>query len=387
MLDVPSYALLVWSAVFLLRYLDLGAERSLYVAVTLCVLAIYTKYKSAYFALVMGMTLLCVKGRRLFVDRTALQSAGLGAVLLLPLLIVFYKLSAFNLDQAISVPDAVTGRWTFAALTYYARIMGTVVSWPVLLLAACYYIALPFVPWLRLRRADQTLLLTWLIIGYCFYSMIALKEPRHIVTITLPIVLGAVLLLDRVLRTFAWRGAAILAFALAGFGFTMVTRPVPYVTGVRQAAQDVARVAPSESNIAFWGRLDGTFIYAMRAYTRREDLGVVRLDKLLLTNVAVSFEWGFREETLDAAQIVAELERLHVQYVVMQTHYRDDIGVVRELQEALASPQFTEVGRVPMAANYPFSSISEFIIYRAAKQVPRGRVAPSLEVKIMQKRF
>jgi hypothetical protein len=64
---------------------------------------------------------------------------------------------------------------------------------------------------------------------------------------------------------------------------------------MREAAEAVAQLAPPETNVAFWGSHDGTFVYAMRAYSGRRDLGVVRLDKVLLSDVAVYVEHGLRK--------------------------------------------------------------------------------------------
>ena len=125
----------------------------------------------------------------------------------------------------------------------------------------------------------------------------------------------------------------------------------------------------------------------MRAYTGRNDLGVIRLDKLLLSDVAVSFNWGFTQRNLSAEQIVEKLQALHVQYVVTQPQYLDDIDVIRRLNDALLSNKFREVERIPMTANYPFSYINELIIYRAVADVPKGRVAPPIEVKLIHKSF
>ena len=279
------------------------------------------------------------------------------------------------------------GRWTFEGLTYYARVMASVISWPTLVLAVIYCAALPFVPRLRLPKVDAAFLLTWVILGYIFYTMIAHKDPRYILHITYPFALASVLVLDRTLGRPSWRMVAPLALACSVFALTVATRPAPYVTGMRQAAQDVARLAPPETNVAVWGRFDGTFIYAMRAYTGRNDLGVIRLDKLLLSDVAVSFKWGFTQRNLSAEQIVEKLQALHVQYVVTQPQYLDDIDVIRRLNDALLSNKFREVERIPMTANYPFSYINELIIYRAVADVPKGRVAPPIEVKLIHKSF
>jgi 4-amino-4-deoxy-L-arabinose transferase-like glycosyltransferase len=386
MLDVPSYAFLIWAVEFQLRYMKGGSPRALDAAVVCAVLAISTKYNAAFIVGVMVLTLLHARGWRFVFDREALRAGALGIVLMVPAVVIFFKFSAYNLDQAASVQGG-DARWSLEGLTYYARIMGTVISWPILVLAAIYCAALPFAPRLRLPKDDAVFLLSWVILGYVFYTMIAVKDPRHTLLITYPFVLAAVLLLDRMLGRFAWRSVAPLALACGVFAFSLATRPAPYVTGMRQAAQDVARLAPPETNVAFWGRLDGTFIYAMRAYTNRMDLGVVRMDQLLLGNVAVAFERGFVQKDLSAKQIVEQLQTMHVQYVVMQSQYGDEIGVVHRLSEALQSDKFQEVERIPMTANYPFPYLNELIIYRAVAEVQRGRIAPPIEVKIINKTF
>lgn len=388
MLDVPAYALLMWAAEFHLRSIKSQSAVPLYVSVVLAVSAIYMKYNAAFFLGVMALSLIYARGWRFVLfNRTVIGSAILGSVLLLPLLALFVKFSSFNLEQAESVRNAIAGRWTFLGITYYARIMGMVISWPTLVLAVLYYAALPVVPRFRLPRQDMAFFCAWIIIGYMFYAMIAVKEPRHILFVTFPLVLASVLVLDRMLTRYAWRGVIPLALACAVFTYTAATIPIPYVKGMRRSAEDVSRLAPRETNVAFWGRLDGSFIYAMRAYTGRTDLGVVRLDKLLFSDVAISFAEGFTQAKLNAAQIVEKLQDLHVQYVVMQTNYHDDFEVIRQLEKALHSDKFEEVERVPMAANYPFSYVSQLVIYKALADVPRGRVAPPLQVKIIQKSF
>jgi 4-amino-4-deoxy-L-arabinose transferase-like glycosyltransferase len=386
MLDVPSYALLIWAVEFQLRFMKGGSQRSLYAAVVCAALAIALKYNAAFIVAVMVVALLHARGWRFALDRVALRAAALGIVLILPVLVIFLKFSTYDLEQAASIHGALS-RWSLRGLTYYASIFGTVVSWPTLALATIYCVAVPFVRRLRLQKDDAVFLLSWVILGYIFYAMIAVKEPRHIMFITYPVVLAAVLLLERMLGRFAWRSVAPLALACGVFAFSLTTRPAPYVTGMRQAALDVARLAPPETNVAFWGRLDGTFIYAMRADTNRMDLGVIRIDKLLLGDVAVALDLGFSEKDWDAKQIVEQLRRLHVQYVVMQTRYEDEIGVIHRLGEALQSDEFQEVEHIPMTSNYPFPYVTELVIYRATAEVPRGRIAPPIALKIINKAF
>jgi hypothetical protein len=213
--------------------------------------------------------------------------------------------------------------------------------------------------------------------------MIAVKEPRHILFITYPFTLASILFLDRLLARFRFRYAVILILASGILVQTLATCTVPYVTGMREAAQVVARLAPPETNVGFWGARDGTFVYGMRAYSGRPDLGVVRIDKLLFRDLAVYFEHGFAENVMQPEQITDMLAKLHVQYVVMQTGFHDDVGAVKNLEAALASDRFTEVERIPMYANYRNAVVAELIVYRLNEEVPRGRVAPSMEINLL----
>jgi 4-amino-4-deoxy-L-arabinose transferase-like glycosyltransferase len=383
MLDVPAYAFLVWAAEFLVRHLKSGHRWTLFAAVICTVAAAYTKYNAIFFVVPIGISLAHAYGWHVFRQRAVLQAAALGGALLLPLVGIFFVFGSYNLDQAAAIPGAQVSRWSIAELTYYARIMPSVISWPTLVFACLYVLALPFAPALRLARADANFLGGWLLVGYAFYSMIAVKEPRHILFITYPLALMAVLAIDRTLARFGLRYGVSLAIAGAILAMTLSTETVPAVAGMRQAAEAVAQLAPPETNVAFWGSRDGTFVYAMRAYSGRRDLGVVRLDKILLSDVAVYVEHGFKENAISPDELTDTLYNLHVQYVVFQTRYHDDLASVKVLEKTLGSDKFSEVERIPMTANYGKGYLADLVIYRMKAEVPRGRVAPSMQIKLL----
>jgi 4-amino-4-deoxy-L-arabinose transferase-like glycosyltransferase len=383
MLDVPAYAFLVWAAEFLVRHLQSGQRWTLFAAVTCVVAAAYTKYNAIFFVVPIAISLAHAYGWRVLRQRTVLQAAALGGALLLPLVGIFFAFGSYNLDQAAALRGAEASRWSITELTYYARILPSVISWPTLVFACLYVLALPFAPALRLARTDAIFLGGWLLVGYAFYSMIAVKEPRHILFITYPLALMAVLAIDRTLASFSHRYAISVIFAVAVLAATLTTGTVPAVAGMREAAEAVAHLAPPETNVGFWGSRDGTFVYAMRAYSRRRDLGVVRLDKILLSEVAVYFEHGFKEKAIKPDELTDTLRDLHIQYVVFQTRYHNDLTSVKVLEEALGSDKFSEVERIPMTANYGKGYMADLVIYRMKAEVPRGRVAPSMQIKLL----
>jgi hypothetical protein len=145
----------------------------------------------------------------------------------------------------------------------------------------------------------------------------------------------------------------------------------------------VAHRAPPDTNVGFWGTRDGTFVYAMRAYSDRPDLGVVRIDKLLFRDLAVYVEQGCKENYMEPRQITDMLAKLHVQYVVMQTGYHDDVAAVKALEAALGSDKFTEVARIPMYANYRNAVVGTDRLPAKRRRPPRGRVAPPMQIKLL----
>jgi Dolichyl-phosphate-mannose-protein mannosyltransferase len=400
-LDVSMYAWLIWAALFHLRYLKGDSPRNLYLAVVCTAGAMYTKYNAAFFIGVMVLSILYTKGWRSAFHRTTLRAAALGLVLLLPLLFFFFKFATFNLMQAGLSEYATVPRWSFAGLTYYTRFMPNVLSWAIVVLAVAFCIGAlvpqrtavveTVKPKFSGTTNDAAFLLIWLIFGYVFSTVMAMKDPRYTLPFTYPIILASVLFLDWIASRSSLRGGLALAAASVISVVSLVVTPPPYVTGMRQAAQDIAKVAPQETNVAYLGHYDGTFIYGMRAYGGRPDLGIVRLSKVLI-NYTVMLEWGFTQKNWNAEQIIEQLRNLHVQYVAVEAGYGADIQVIKNLNAALGSDRFREVGRIKMQSNYPVGptpvgtnlfGVTEVVIYRAVEDVPRGLVAPSMELNML----
>jgi 4-amino-4-deoxy-L-arabinose transferase-like glycosyltransferase len=89
MLDVPSYAFLIWAVEFQMRYIKGESPRALNAAAVFAVLAISTKYNAAFIVGPMVVALLHARGWRFAFDPAALRAAALGTVLMLPPLTIF----------------------------------------------------------------------------------------------------------------------------------------------------------------------------------------------------------------------------------------------------------------------------------------------------------
>ena len=385
MLDVPSYALLTWSAVWLMRHIDSRRQRDLLLAMLFLVLAVYTKYNSAYFAAGLVAALLAARGWRVLLDRNLWWAAAFGIVLLIPLVAIFFAFGRYNLDQAAAVTTIPVPRWSFDRWTYYAAIIPTSVTCPVFALSLLYLAAV--LAWRRFRLPwpDALLLIASTGAGYAFYSLVAVREPRYDLFLVFPIAVTAILFVDRALARFAWRWTVSVGVAGAILLTGQITRPAPYVRGMREVADMTGGQASRDCNIGFWGRWDGSFIFDLRAYEDRPDLGVVRLDKLLVGDLVISFELGAKDNGLNRNEILDALRRYHVQYVVFQSGFHDDLPSVQVLTALLDSDMFEAIGSIPITANYRFSSLTRLTLYRLREQLPPGRVAPPMQIKMIGK--
>ena len=108
----------------------------------------------------------------------------------------------------------------------------------------------------------------WFVVGYLFFSMVAIREPRYDMTILFPVILFAVLFLAQVLRFLpaATREAVPIVLTLGTAALSLNAGQVPYVKGYEQAARYVTDHAP-KGNIGIILGLPGRFVYLQSAPT------------------------------------------------------------------------------------------------------------------------
>lgn len=383
MLEIPSLAFAVWSAVLFTRYRRESRSSLLYWALVLLVLAMYTKITAGFLALVYGATLLAERRGALLRDRHAWGAAILGLVGLIPLIILTLKFGQANVQSATGVADSLASRTSLAGWTWYLERLPGQLGWPLVAAAAVGVVVLL----MRRRvegflRGDLLFWTLWFLFGYLFFSSIDLKEARHSLFILPPVVLAAVLAFSMLLTA---RGAVVASAVLAALvvGQTVFLRPVHYVGGYAEAADFVARKASRGTAVLFSGYRDGSFVFNMRAREDRSDMSVVRADKILL-NVAVRRELGVKEKELDEAAISERIDSLGVEYVVVQPGFWNDLAVMQRFERVIASEQFEEVARIKTPANYPAHE-KELVIYRNRHPVKPGGGQREIELPIINR--
>jgi len=346
MLEIPACAFLVWSSVVFFRYLDQNNPRLFYLLVVLLTAGAYTKQTVLFMVPVFAWSLYSRKGRAIFKCRHIWTGVGLFGLLLLPLIWVTLTLARFNLELAVKEGSTQVPVFSWAGMFYYLRLFPQQTNWILCILAVLTLIAIAL---RKSWRGDaEKFFAGWLVSGYVFFSLIALKDSRYTVMILLPLVFFAV---QGVVRVTPRIGPfLILAFSLVCYAYTLRETPVPYVLGYAEAVDYVAAHAPRGSVVMFSGYRDGAFIFDMRLREDRRDLSVLRADKLLLT-VKQRRDLGVVQRNITETETAEMLNRYGVSYVVDQPNFWDDLKNMQQLQRVLHTKQFRLVGTIPVVSN------------------------------------
>ena len=282
MLEIPAFAWLIWSTVFFTKYRLSQRKLDLCWCALLLLLAMYTKISTGFMALVFAVTLLNERGLQLFRDRQIWWLTLTSLILLVPLLLMTLKFGQANMQSVVGITDSVASRTTIAGWIWYAKQFPSQLGWPVTIAAALMtgWSATTKDLW-AMPAQDRLFWISWLVLGYLFFSAIDLKEARHDLFIFPPLILAAVLFV-RHCASSPLAPVCLLLLAACVLIQTILFRPVHYVTGYAQAAAWIAENAPANSRVLFSGYRDGSFIFNMRTQEQRKDLSVLRADKLLL---------------------------------------------------------------------------------------------------------
>lgn len=378
MLEIPSFALMVWSGVFFMRHLREERTVWLYISIALIVLAMYTKISTAYVCVAYLICLLQTRGAHVFRDRHSYIIAGVALISLIPLIVLTLKFGQANIQSVGGIADSKVSRASIDGWIWYAKMMPSQLGWPALIAAIIGLLA-TFRSWASVKSLSLPLL--WLSVGYLFFSAIDLKEARHSVFLLLPLSLFAVLGLKAFLSESRAAGVTMVALGVVTLGITVLTRPVAYVAGYNEVADFIAAAAPKNSVVVFSGYRDGSFVFAMRAHEERRDISVVRADKLLL-NVAVRRELGVEEKDIPESKIPPMLDQLGAHYIVAQPGFWTDLEAMRRFENVLNGAHFEPIKRFVISANYEGPE-KELVIYRNKGDVAEGPVNIRIDLPII----
>ncbi len=370
MLDVPATAWLVWGVYAFARFVRFDRGRDLTISAVLLLAALYTKYNVAFIAAVLLLTLIAVQGATVVRDRRVLWTALAAIVGALPAIALLLIFGSANFQSAADLSGELP-RWSLAAWLFYPALLPQIVGWPVLGLAITALALLAVGRLHVLKGWPAWLLIGWVLIGYVFFTAIAVREPRHIMTTMPPLAVLAACALDQILPRRAG-GLAALAVGIAIFGWAVAYEPVPVVTGYQQIADYVADRVPTGARILFSGYRDGNFIFDLRTHEDRRDIATIRADKLLL-RIAIERRRGVGEAHYSREQIAALIRRVGVDLVVAQDGFWTDLTEMRRLAAVLAGPQFMPIAHFTIGGTMG-RTYKSFTVYRPTYAVePKTR--------------
>jgi 4-amino-4-deoxy-L-arabinose transferase-like glycosyltransferase len=381
MLEIPTFAFLLWSAYFFFLYLDSNRPRFLYFVVLFVLAAAYTKQPAVFIVLPYLLTLYFVYRNGLFRRREFWWSAVLFVAGMLPLGIYTWLWGRANVQQAVgggwvqhSRLSATT--WSYVASYEWPLQMG----WVVLVLAVAYCIGCLVRKEWRLPKTALFFLIAWVASGYVFFTVIAVTSQRYTIFLIFPFALFAILAIVRFLPARLGPYVA-LVFAVSSFGYTLATSHVPRITGYRDAAQYVCSMAPPNSVVMFSGWRDGSFIFSVRSLPECKNLTVIRADKLLL-RVAIHRDlFGVKELGVAESNLKEMLGRFGVHYIVIEPDFWNDLQSMQMLVRILHQDQFKLLTTISAVNNREHNG-SKLEIYENLAPLSQGKNVLRVELPV-----
>ena len=381
MLEIPTFAFLLWSAFFFFRYLDSGRPRDLYLVIIFVLGAACTKQPAIFILPVYLLTLYHVYRNGMFRRKDVWLSAALFVAGILPLVVFTWLWGRSNVQQAAGGGWAHNSRlsvvtWVYMAKYEWPRQLG----WILLALAVVYCAGAVLLKQWRLPRPALFFFAAWVLAGYVFFTLISVTSSRYTIFLIFPLVFFAVLAIVRGLPAKIAPYAA-LAFAIASFSYTLITNHVPYVSGYRAAAQYVCSMTPPNSVVMFSGQRDGSFIFNVKSMPECKNITVIRADKLLLRVAVDRRLFGVQELGVTEAKFTEMFERYGIRYIVVEPTFWSDLQSMQMLVRVLHEDQFKLLTTIPVMSKREHSD-SQLEIYQNLGPVSQGKNVLRVELPV-----
>jgi hypothetical protein len=333
--DIPAITLLLATAYCLLRHLERGERNWLFAATISLGLAILTRAQAIYAM----PPLLYFLFLHAYPNRPSWKLRMVAlipmALLALPSVAMVAYFSRVNQSQALAMPGMPTpgslDNWT-----WYAEALPEQMGWPALAVVIAGLRAAVFLAARRRMTLAGAIAAAFCLCSWILFSIVSNKEPRFNLP-SLPFLFllsafGLYLLLPRLARLALPVLAVWLAFQ------ALAATQVPLVAGFKEAALAAQAATPQGGNVLIAAHRDGSFIFDMRTYGKRRDIGIRRADKLLV-DISIRREFGVKDKGLDQAALADLMKREKIAAVVVQEGYLSDQPTMRALYQLLESGQ------------------------------------------------
>jgi hypothetical protein len=358
MLDVPATCFLIWSVIFLCKWMDESNQRHLVTAVILFIAGLYTKQVIAFLALPVLLTIVCRNQIKLIYNKACIS--------IIPLAGMSYVFGKANMESVAGARQDDLPLASLKAWTYYLGVLPEACGWPVTLFGLAGLI-FAIVKWKKIQndKPDLLMFLFWFIVAYLFYSLIALRMPRNVIQFIFPLSYFSVWLIVQVSNAKRqWISASvtgILAMITVYIGIVLTN--VQFVDGYREAALYAQQNIASGKNILFHGNRDGSFIYNVRTFDEKKSLKIIRSDKLFL-KLKIERERGVKDLGVSEQDMLKILRDNHIGFIVSQKDFWTDLPSMSRFQNLLINEQiFEKLKTIMIQSNSPTQD-KELVIYR-----------------------
>jgi hypothetical protein len=387
MLDIPAFAWLLCSTLWFLKYIDTNYPKYLYISYILFVCTLYTKQTLAYMIIVFTLSLIIRHGKKTIKCRELWIANVILIIAIIPLIILTVYFGQINIQQTMGSENDIQ-RNTIDAWVFYIINMPTQLGWPIFILAIIAVVSGLFGKHKHLWQGDNSFLVLWFVVGYFYFSAISLKESRHDMTIFFPIIITIVLFLYKTAakcKNIHIGKIFTTVLAIAMFIYSAFYFPTPYVNGYDEAAAWTVKNSPSNSVVLFSGKNDGSFIFNVKSQIQRNDISILRADKILL-QIAIKREFGVVDRNLSCDQILKIMYKYRIYYVVDEIGFWTDLPSMKLLDELLKNEQYFRIVKKIISNRIPGKS-KEILIYQNMRPIAEKPASIDLEMLGIKKVF
>jgi 4-amino-4-deoxy-L-arabinose transferase-like glycosyltransferase len=383
MLEIPTCALLTGSAYFLIRYLRDSRISQLIFAILSFAAAVYTKQTAGFAIVPFTIAIIWFRGFTVLRERNFWIAAALAIILIMPLALFTVVVASHNINVATSGvgEERMLGSET---LFWYAVNLPEVTGILPIVAALGYLVTSAVRGWGSPReRLICGLMILWFIGDYVFISVIAHREERYALFLTVPVAILAVFFLARLLPERLALPVALL-LAVAAFAAAIVTQPVPRIDGYKQVAQFVVQELPKGGVVLFHGHRSANFVLALREIGSDDPIRVLRAEKYLV-NYQPGTSLILSDRNASTADIDRLIDRYGIEYVVLQPNFWDNQPSVKNFHDIVYSSRFTKVAEFPIIGN-TFHNDKSILIFRNNHPVSPSDKNIVLELPILKGR-
>lgn len=359
-LDVPALAMNLFTAWTLIRYLETGRQKWMFLAAVFVGLSMLTRVQCVFLVPVLLLVFFIMRPPERPALSRRIVATAIAAVIALPAVLMVRHFSSVNQALATRMPG-MPGLFTVENWIWYAQLLPEQLGWPVTCVITAGVVAAACVAVQRRATLRLKVIAACWASAWIFFTVVSNKEPRF----NLPGYVLLFLLAAYGLYLFSAIAARIVLPLLAAWLLFQVgaAPAVPFVNGFQEATAAVQALAPAGSNVMISAHRDGNFIFDLRTRGIRRDIGVRRADKVIV-EIRIMRNLGVRDQGLSEESILALMDQQNISLVVVQPGYLADLSSMKNFQSLLDDGVHYEKVRTVVLTGETKPDEQSLVIYR-----------------------